>query len=97
MRFCCKEMRLFIEDPRDPIRYNNKFREYYIYIPRSHNIITMAYCPWCGKKLPGSLREKYFEILEEGYGLEVDIFSIKDNPNIPEEFTSDKWWKKRGL
>ncbi|CAL7959836.1 conserved hypothetical protein [Alphaproteobacteria bacterium] len=95
--FCCKEMQEFIEDPRDPIRYKPTFREYYIYIHNSNNIITMEYCPWCGKKLPRILRVDYFDVLEREYGLDLALDEIKNNPKIPEEFRTDEWWKNRGL
>ena len=97
MNFCCNEMKMFIEDTRDPIKYKSIFREYYIDVPETHNIITMEYCPWCGKKLPKTLRINYFNVLEREYGLDIALDEIKNNPDVPEEFKSDEWWKKRNL
>jgi hypothetical protein len=47
------------------------------------------------QKLPTSLRDIWFEILEKEYGLERPI--SKDKDSVPQEFLTDEWWKKRGL
>ena len=96
MNYCCKDMDQFVNDKRDPIEYNFVFREYFISIKYSNNIIRLSYCPWCGEKLPESLRDKFFDVLEEEYGLELSIGEL-DDERIPKEFQSDEWWKKRGL
>ncbi len=82
--------------------YVPEYREYGLPIRDGKNssassYVVINYCPWCGKKLPISLREKYFDILEKEYGLDIALGDIEDNPNIPEEFKSDEWWKKRKL
>ena len=56
----------------------------------SYNVID--YCPFCGKKLPFSKREIYFHILNTDY---EKTFEQVINHEIPEEFKSDAWWKKR--
>ena len=58
MEHCCNEMNLFVEDPRDPIKYHVISRTYYIDCNAS-NILTMEYCPWCGKKLLKKLSDKF--------------------------------------
>ena len=111
MKLCCKQMERQLEDKRVTIQYSPIFREYYIYvidwwipieeIRETKDLITATqridYCPWCGTKLPNSLRDQYFEILQNEHVQEIDILGIKDNKKVPEEFKSDKWWKKRGL
>lgn len=92
---CCKEMELFINDPRDPIEYNSIFREYFIRLKNRSNIIIFSYCPWCGSKLPVSLRKSYFDVLEKEYNIDTDIGEYKERSDIPDEFKSDKWWKVR--
>lgn len=109
---CCSQMKRCLEDKRITIFYDPVFREHYIAVlnwPLKKKEIKslkdifdiihqgINHCPWCGTNLPSSLRGAYFETLENEYKLDVDIFSIKDNPNIPEEFKSDEWWKKRKL
>lgn len=94
---CCKEMNLFLLDTRDPIKYNPIFREYYIELYNQHNIITMDFCPWCGGKFSESLRVKFFDVLESEYEIVTDIGEYKNRTDIPKEFQSDEWWKKRLL
>lgn len=93
---CCELMELFLHDPRVPLEYYPIAREYGVMLKDSAAIQLLLYCPWCGKKLPGSVREQYFNILEKEYGIESDLDSSHDL-NIPTEFKSDEWWKKRGL
>lgn len=88
-------MKLFLDDSRDPIEYNPVFREYFIRLNNRSNIITLAYCPWCGNKFPTSLRESYFDILEKEYQIETNLGEYKERFDIPSDFRSDKWWKVR--
>ena len=69
------------------IRYEAKFREYGISVlDGGSSTIQILFCPWCGQKLPGSLRESWFEILESK-NLELG------DPTIPEDMLSEAWWK----
>ena len=56
--------------------------------------LVMRYCPFCGVELPKSLLDEYCDELEKAVGKEY--CDIKED-EIPEEFKSDEWWKKRGL
>ena len=94
---CCKDIIIILSDHRDNIYYNSVFREYYVQTKRKTVILTMDFCPWCGSKFPESLREKFFDLLESEYEIDADIGDYKSRPDIPEEFRSDEWWKKRGL
>lgn len=77
------------DDPDVIIVYSAKFDEYGIPVKDGgSSYIEIHYCPWCGKKLPESKRDEWFDELEKrGYH---DPF----NSEIPEEFQSDKWYKK---
>ena len=76
------------------IRYDLILRDYGIpYEP--NGIDTLHYCPWCGVKLPDVLNAKIFDVLEKEYG--IDNPDIWEFTNVPEEFKTDEWWKKRGL
>jgi hypothetical protein len=70
------------------IVYIPKFREYGIRVldgGTSYKLID--YCPWCGVKLPTSLREQWFkEIYQLGFEPGSD--------NIPVEYQTDAWWNK---
>lgn len=80
-------MTFFLEEKKVKIGYIEKFREYYIDVD-GESMQIMKYCPWCGKQLPNSLREEWFNELEKlGYDEPFD-------QNIPIEYTTSAWWKK---
>ena len=66
---CCEDMRVHVYmldkkivlddgDVSDKvIYYISKFNEYGIPLFDEGSFILIAHCPWCGKKLPQSLRE----------------------------------------
>ena len=83
---CCDEMTRFAADENVAVVYRPKFREHGIlYLDGGTSKQSIYYCPWCGKKLPDSLRNAWFDRLEE---LGID----PDEDSIPEEFQSDAWW-----
>lgn len=75
--------------------YSPKYREYGVKIPKTTGYVLMDYCMFCGKKLPLSLRDEWFDILEKEYGLERPASG--DKKKVPEEFWTEEWWKKREL
>lgn len=70
------------------VQYNAKFDEYGLPIKDGGNsVILIQFCPWCGKKLPESKRDTWFDVLEKkGY---VDPTS----ENVPEPFKDGRWWR----
>ena len=62
---------------------------------RKNSISSIEYCPWCSSQLPKDLIHEWFDILENEYKIEVPDSTTLTN--VPEEFKSDAWWKKRGL
>ena len=54
---------------------------------------VLGYCPHCGEKQP-DLALLYEDALEEALGKE---FCDISEDEIPEEFKTDEWWRKRGL
>lgn len=100
MNYCCDYMNIFINDPRVPIKYIPRLREYYIpsieFGAETRVIQVVYHCPWCGAKLPESVRDQYFDILESEYHLELNP-DMHEQEGFPEEFKTDEWWKKRGL
>ena len=94
MEYCCEQMKYFISrndsefSSDDIIYYIPEFDEYGIVIhDGGSSFIIIEYCPWCGKKLPNSKRELWFEELEKR-GIEDP-----SEDEIPVEFGSDKWWR----
>jgi len=86
-RHCCVEMQEAVSDPELPIRFVAKFREFGIDIQdggSSYKLI--AFCPWCGTKLPTSLREQWFDSLES-QGIDP-----ASDETIPENFQNSGWY-----
>jgi hypothetical protein len=76
------------------IEYDALFREYLFNISEN-SAVQLYFCPWCGVKFKKRLSNEYFDILEKEYG--VTIPDLDNFTNIPDEFKTDEWWKKRGL
>jgi hypothetical protein len=94
MNFCCEDMQRLVGNQRTSVTYKAIDRRFVI---EGDLGLEMDYCPWCGTKLPENLREEWFETLEREYGIETDIGEARDRTDIPQEFWSDEWWKKRSL
>ena len=89
---CCDRMDGYLKDEDELVDYIPKFREYGVPVHdggQSH--IVIRFCPWCGTKLPLSLRDEWFAELE-GLGHADSIFD-----GCPVEFETDEWWKAKGL
>ena len=101
---CCPDMNECLDtesniDELPLIEYSPDIRKYTFiirYKNEDYNLQQkLLYCPWCGKKLPEPLGDKWEEILETEYNLKKPSF-LPDS-QIPSEFLTDEWWKKRGL
>ena len=69
---CCEEMDQATTRVEFGICYNPKFREYGIPIlDGGSSVLLVKFCPWCGIRLPDSLRAEWFDRLEE-LGLEPE-------------------------
>ncbi len=93
--YCCGALQYEAEDKYCPVEYNPKWREYTIRDFRSTSKSLMLFCPNCGTRLPSSLRDEWFDVLENEYGLEEPLH--EDKGKVPEGFWIDQWWKERGL
>jgi hypothetical protein len=82
----CPELKQFLEDPRVPVEYNARFREYSLALVESVARQSIRYCPWCGAELPSSVRELFFTEMER---LGIDYPS--ESPPAP--FVDDTWWR----
>lgn len=77
------------------VYYSSKFNEYGLPVYDGENgrvtsYILIQYCPWCGKKLPESRRDEWFDRLEK-MGFDTPF---EDFEKIPSEFKTSDWWKK---
>lgn len=93
MRHCCEQMEAHLQDASVPIGYAPAFREYGLNIEKSRKQ-GIDYCPWCGTKLPESLRDLWFETLEGVMGEAIYDIAFDSNRfgEIPKKFQSEEWW-----
>jgi hypothetical protein len=84
-------MRGAVVDSDIPIVFSAKFREYGISVlDGGSSYIVIQYCPWCGTRLPGSLRDKWISTIAE-------LGFQPGDKGIPVEFLDDRWYQKRKL
>lgn len=86
-KHCCRKMTAYLLEKKVKIVYSPRFREYGIVVSR-HVKQDINFCPWCGRRLPKSLRNRYFDNLE-ALGFDVDVFST----DVPSQYKSDEWWR----
>jgi hypothetical protein len=85
---CCEKMRNAVADPDIPIVFSAKLREYGISVlDGGTSYMVIQYCPWCGKKLPGSLRDEWIARIKK-LGLEPG------DTRIPAEMLDDRWYRE---
>lgn len=66
-----------------------KYREFGIAVlDGGLSYIVIKFCPWCGQKLPSSLRDEWFSKIE---ALDLE----PNDPKIPTELLTGAWWEKR--
>lgn len=92
---CCLTMDRGLEKYQNLLNYSPQYREYGIKVPKSTGCMLIDYCMFCGKQLPISVRDEWYDILEKEYGLESP--DEEDRKKVPKEFLTDEWWKARGL
>jgi len=81
-------MQYYLASGEVGIEFIPKFREYGIAVRgEGKSVITIEFCPWCGSKLPQSLRTKWFERIDE---LGID----EATDRIPVELRSEEWYSK---
>ena len=99
-KFCCQEMHekvccIDLEKSCDcdkVIFYSSRFNEYGIPVcdgerGTASSYVLIQHCPWCGKPLPKSKRDEWFDLLERmGYDSPLEN-------NVPEEFKTSAWYE----
>ena len=80
-------MESYIAQSDTPLIFVPKFREFGLRIlDGGSSYLVISFCPWCGKQLPSSMRDKWFDAIEE-LGLNPE------NIDSSSTFASDVWWK----
>lgn len=99
-RHCCEDMRREVERVCDEhpnrwdcpdclLQYSRRFREYGLIVHNgSTSVARIRFCPWCGGKLPDSLRERWFAELR---ALGIDPSSDE----VPAAYRSAAWWAEK--
>jgi len=89
VQFACPTHTEREDCPDALISYSDKFREYGLIVhDGGSSSIAIGFCPWCGTKLPGSLRGRWFE--------ELAALGFTDpwGQDIPEAFRSGAWHRE---
>lgn len=81
---CCQQMRNTISQGDLTLKYVPKYREYGIMHQNGGSYQMIDFCPWCGEKLPASLRNEWF--------VRLDDLGFEPEDCIPENMKSDAWW-----
>ena len=100
--FCCGNMRdhVLIEyDSEKFVDFDVTKRYFGIFRKNSPWSISISNCPFCGAKLPENLIDERWDTIMNELGSDY-LPDDEGNPpkkELPEEFKTDEWWKKRGL
>jgi hypothetical protein len=69
------------------VAYIPKFDEYGIPVhDGGTSMVEIAFCPWCGTRLPGSKRDRWFDELQQR-----GIDPLSDH--IPGEYQDESWYR----
>ena len=86
--FCCDEMFDLVAGKEIGLVYIDKCREFGIeYRDGGSSFQLIKFCPFCGKALPISLGDRWFDELER-FG--IDPWGDE----IPEKYQSSEWWRE---
>ncbi len=89
MEHCCKELEKHLLSGEIGLQFISHFREYgIIYLDGGTSIQLIRFCPWCGKRLPSSLRKIWFKKIQS-IGLEPG------DSKIPNYLLTSEWYQKK--
>lgn len=103
--FCCEGLQAIVEDPKCALKYRAYTRDFILTVPeylraKQKNAVypnyKLSHCPRCGTKFPESLADEWYETMEKELGID-GLVGEDERKNMPQEFLTDEWWKKRGL
>jgi hypothetical protein len=90
LEFSCEQHSSPFDCPDALVAYSESFNEYGLIVhDGGGSFILISFCPWCGSRLPESLRARWFAELEAlGFDDPLD-------QEIPEAYRTDAWYKER--
>lgn len=105
--FCCDEIYNVLLGENDGncelhFGYDPVLRRYFIDVRSEYGgaVQLIRHCPWCGKCFPRSLLNEFVEELKKKLNIktnDIGFGELRERKDIPQEFKSDEWWKKRGF
>ncbi|MEW2295640.1 hypothetical protein ABZ719_23525 [Streptomyces sp. NPDC006743] len=82
---CCDRHADLFACPDALIEFSARFQEYGLIVhDGGTSSITIDFCPWCGRRLPASQRDRWFDELE---ARGIDPWQ----DDVPPEFQDDRW------
>lgn len=89
-RHDCKGMRVALDPEVGSLVYTAKFREFGVPIrDGGSSVLIIEFCPFCGARLPASLRDRWFD--------ELDALGLEPGDDaIPRPMLTDEWWRTGG-
>jgi hypothetical protein len=83
----CVELAAAVASEDLPVIYVPKFREFGIEnTDGGSSYQLIAFCPYCGERLPEPLRDDWFEAIER---LDLE----PEDPGVPIRYATDEWWR----
>ncbi|WP_406005949.1 hypothetical protein OG440_06995 [Streptomyces sp. NBC_00637] len=84
----CREHPDVFACPDALVRFEPRFREYGLIVHDGGSASReIAFCPWCGARLPRSQRDRWFDALD---ALGID----PGQDEVPPEFEDDRWLRE---
>lgn len=105
VKMCCKDMMDntyctdhdwdYLGNEDKLVYYSSKFDEYGLPVYDGENgsassYVIIQYCPWCGKKLPKSRRDEWFDCL-----ISMGYEPMEDFDSIPEKYKTSAWYSSK--
>jgi len=87
----------FLREGKVNVSFSPIFREFSITLAGSVAAQKVDYCPWSGRKFPISLKQQYFDTLENEYNFNAPTMDDIWEKRVPLEMLSEAWWVNRGL
>ncbi len=85
----CDQVLTILVEGVVPLAYDDRYREYSLPVVGESAVQIISHCPFCGERLPASLRPHWFSELER-LGLEPE-------GELPDAMRDGRWWRERGL